>query len=348
MRILMCSPNPLVRELGAPKVSIELAEALREIGVTCDVVAPSDAMPATADYDVVEVDHEAVAAFPLTARDARPLVVARSVLLVDHLHHVPLPWLRRVRGVMRRHARFRRAEAVLRSSDLINVSNDDDKAALVRRGHPAEKIVVLPFGLSAARRAAFEARCHVSIPRDGRRRVAFVGTFDYRKGARDFGRIAEVVCFSGAELRLLGTAGLFQTEAEVLRFFPRSVRAKVEVVPRFNPDDLPTLLADCAAGVFPSYYEGFGFGVLEMLAAAIPVTAYDAPGPSMMLPREWLVPPGNTFAMSAVTLELLRDPELLARERVRARKSANRFNWLDIAPRTVRAYEDAIARRAHA
>jgi glycosyltransferase involved in cell wall biosynthesis len=345
MRILMCSPHPLVRELGAPKVLIELAEALREIGVTCDVVGPSDARPA-AEYDVVELDHEAASLPCEGAAGARVLIVARSVLLVDHLDHVPLPWLRRARGSIRRRARFRRAEVTLRACDLINVSNDDDKAALVRRGYAADKIVVLPFGLSAARRAAFEERCNVSIPADGRRRIAFVGTFDYRKGARDFGRIAEVVCFSGAEMRLLGTAGMFQTEAEVLRFFPRSVRAKVEVVPRFNPDDLPTLLADCATGVFPSYYEGFGFGVLEMLAAAIPVIAYDAPGPSMMLPRDWLMPPGNTFAMSAITLELLRDPELLARERVRARQFSNRFDWLDIARRTVRAYENAMARRA--
>ena len=345
MRILMCSPNPLVRELGAPKVLIELAEALRELGVTCDVVGTAGAGE-TAKYDVVEVDHEA-ASLPCTdAAGARPLIVARSVLLVDHLHHVPLPWLRRARGTFRRRERFRRAEVTLRTCDLINVSNDDDKAALVRRGHAPAKIVVLPFGLSGARRAAFERRCDVSIPVDGTRRVAFVGTFDYRKGARDFGRLAEAVCAGGGgEFRLLGTAGLFQTEAEVLRFFPRALRAKVKVVPRFDPDDLPRLLTDCAVGAFPSYYEGFGFGVLEMLAAAIPVIAYDAPGPPMMLPREWLVPPGDVGAISQKLVTLLRDRDQLAWARVRARECSRPFDWADIARRTLHAYEAAIARR---
>src|SRR5687768_15114782 len=175
MRILMCSPHPLVRELGAPKVLIELAEALREIGVTCDVVGPSD-FAETANYDVVEVDHEA-APIPRAAHGAGPLIVARSVLLVDHVDHVPLPWLRRARGTFRRRERIRRAEVMLCACDLINVSNDDDKAALVRRGHAAEKIVVLPYGLSARRRAAFERHCDVSLPANGSRRVAFVGTF---------------------------------------------------------------------------------------------------------------------------------------------------------------------------
>jgi glycosyltransferase involved in cell wall biosynthesis len=347
MRILMCSPNPLTRELGAPKVLIELAEAMREIGVECDVVGPADASR-TAGYDVVEVDHEAMPS-PREARRDGPLVVARSVLLVDHLDHVPLPWLRRARGTFRRRERFRRAEVTLRAADLINVSNDDDKAALVRRGHAAEKIIVLPFGLSARRRAAFEQHCKVSIPSNASRRVAFVGTFDYRKGARDFGKLAESVCASGGTFRLLGTAGLFQNEAEVLRFFPRALRAMVEVVPRFPPDDLPGLLSDCSVGVFPSYYEGFGFGVLEMLAAAIPVIAYDAPGPPMMLPPEWLVPRGDVRAMSAQLIELMRDRERLPVERGRARECSRRFDWRDIARGTVDAYEAAIARRrAHA
>ena len=88
MRILMCSPNPLVRELGAPKVLIELAEALREIGVTCDLAGPSEygACPGAtnladrlrahvcahgSDYDVVDVEHEGLA-YPRGGFDPRP------------------------------------------------------------------------------------------------------------------------------------------------------------------------------------------------------------------------------------------------------------------------------------
>src|SRR5687767_825431 len=110
MRVLMCSPNPLVRELGAPKVLIELAEAMREVGFACDVIEPRDygATAARADaarterrsklraylrahapgYDVVDYDHEELP-FPRADFDPRPLMVARSVLLVRHLRMIP-------------------------------------------------------------------------------------------------------------------------------------------------------------------------------------------------------------------------------------------------------------------
>ena len=38
-----------------------------------------------------------------------------------------------------------------------------------------------------------------------------------------------------------------------------------------------------SAGAFPSHCEGFPFGVLEMLAAGLPVVAYRAPGAPMMI-----------------------------------------------------------------
>ena len=120
--------------------------------------------------------------------------------------------------------------------------------------------------------------------------------------------------------------------------------------PSFAPDELPRLLADCSVGVFPSYYEGFGFGVLEMLAAALPVLAYRVPGPPMMLPPAWLVQPRQIggVELGGRILNLLGSPLRLAEARARARERSRRFDWLDIAQRTVRAYEEATARRGAA
>ena len=378
MRILMCSPNPLVRELGAPKVSIELAEALREIGVECEVVGPGDYGAAAAQdraaradrwsrlraylqanasrFDVVEYDHEELP-FPRADFDPRPLMVARCVLLVHRLATpVPRRWDARtlagavLHGWARRRlhdARVRSANRTLRESDLINVANDWDEDAMAELGLDPAKVTVLPYGLSRARRAAFEAMCGEGAPAEPR--VAFVGTFDWRKGAADFPDIVRVVslALSDVRFRLLGTAGLFRTAAQVLRFFPRAAWPRIEVHPRFAPGALPRLLADCSVGVFPSYYEGFGFGVLEMLAAALPVLAYRAAGPAMMLPPAWLVGPGRVggVELGGRLLNLLGSPLRLAEARARARQRSRRFDWIDIAQRTVRAYEEAIARR---
>ncbi len=82
----------------------------------------------------------------------------------------------------------------------------------------------------------------------------------------------------GTRFRLLGTSGMFPSADDVQRCFPRDLRRYVEVVPTYDPAELPGLLADCAMGFFPSYLEGFAFAVLEMLAASLPVVAYDVPG----------------------------------------------------------------------
>ena len=64
-------------------------------------------------------------------------------------------------------------------------------------------------------------------------------------------------------------------------------------------------------GLFPSYFEGFPFGVLEMLAAGLPVAAYDAPGAPMMVPAEWLAPRGDAHALAARLAWMLRDANQL-------------------------------------
>ena len=48
MKILLCSPVPLVREMGASKVLIELGEALTRLGWDVASIGPSDVQVAGA------------------------------------------------------------------------------------------------------------------------------------------------------------------------------------------------------------------------------------------------------------------------------------------------------------
>jgi glycosyltransferase involved in cell wall biosynthesis len=231
----------------------------------------------------------------------------------------------------------------LQEADLVNVSNDDDKTELVRRGIPAGKIIVLPYGLSRSRRPLFDA---ISSNPPHQPRVAFVGTFDARKGAREFPRILQQIAerVPGVQFRLIGTGGQYGPEY-IRASFPASLRHSIEVIAQFDPKQLPSILADCSVGIFPSHMEGFGFGVLEMLAAAIPVVAYDAPGPPMMLPPEYLVPRGNAEAMSAKVIELLVDESKLRLARRWARERSQAFNWSKIAQDTFSAYHQFLSSR---
>lgn len=370
-RILFCSRTPLVEHLGASKVLIELAQEMRGLGWEADIVGP-DALSARSNtyplalrqylienahrYDVVDYDHEAL---PFSRADfpSGPLLVARSVLLI---HHLPLIFLPRLPGIRRALSqtvhdpgrrrqvagRVRQAQRTVEQADLVNVSNDHDRAELLRHGIPPERLVVLPFGMSASRRKLFD-QIPASSPRTPR--VSFVGTFDRRKGAGDFPKIFASIArsISDVDFLLLGTRGLVPTAAEVRRSFPRRLRSRLEVHERFDPADLPYLLRGASVGIFPSYFEGFGFGVLEMLAASIPVIAYDAPGPPMMLPKDWLVPRGDALALGTKVINMLQDPKGLLTARARAKAISERFSWSAVARATSEIYMRQIAARGN-
>jgi glycosyltransferase involved in cell wall biosynthesis len=372
MRILFCSINPLRTDLGAPKVLIEVAGAMERLGCECTLIDADALVPGASSrpwdrvaytralrahlaehagrFHAVEYDHVHL---PFARREfaARTLFVARSVLLIHHFtpRPYPVPLRARVGELVRRERRREHARAVdaatrtVREADVVNVANDDDRTELVRRGVEPERIAVLPYGLAAERRRALEVP---SAPPPAEPVVGFVGSFDYRKGALDFPRIVRAVAAEvpAVRFRLVGTNGLMRSAEQVLGRFPAELRGRVEVIPSFAPDELPGLLRDVSVGIFPSYVEGFGIGVLEMLAASVPVVAYRAPGPPMMLPPELLVEPGRAEEAGARVAALLRDRERLWEMREWARHRAADFDWSSIARDTLARYEQARAR----
>jgi glycosyltransferase involved in cell wall biosynthesis len=373
-RILLCSPTPIKATLGASKVYIEAAEGFRRLGWEVSLAGPDEVaggksvdllfeqphylrsyLRKHADaFDVVEYEHHALP-FPRGDFSSCPLFVARSVLTAHAQLEADIPagptlrsrvrkllfgssgsrWLKRI---------VPQADRTLEAADLINVSNASDVRTLARHGHRPDKIVVFPFGLFPERSAAFRPTAEViAAPA----KIAFLGSFDPRKGMVDLPRIATRVIgkLPGVVFKLIGTAGMISTAEGVLTCFSRNVRPNVQVIPRFEPDELPELLADCTAAVFPSRVEGFPFGVLEMLAAGLPVMAYDVPGPPMMLPPEFLVPRGDAVALADKLLKLLADRNRLIDVRRWARRRSLDFGWDETIGQTARSYRQRLAAR---
>ena len=75
-----------------------------------------------------------------------------------------------------------------------------------------------------------------------------------------------------------------------------------------------------------------------MLSSSVPVIAYDAPGPPMMLPREYLVALGDCEAMAQKILVLLNDPQKLANARIWAKQQSQQFCWQKVAESTSKIY----------
>ena len=369
MKILFCSPWRVDEKLGAPRVLIKLAAELETMGGVCTLIGPEHLGADAADYsdtlhrylqthaaayDVIDFEYK----WLRYRREDFPdevLVAARSQLLHHHFLNVPLPPAPTLRSRIRRRllrpldrkrleARVRRDNVALREADLVIASNTQDTVVMQQHGIAAAKIHVCPNGISDARLAVFK-----TIPVDPPEHplVAFIGMYGPRKGANEFPDIVRAVtqAIPDARFRLLGTRGMFKTETDVLRRFPRALRRHLDVIPRYAPEALPMLLTPCAAGIFPSYLEGFPLGVIEMLAAALPVIAFDAPGASDILPADYLVQQGDAQAMAECVITLLQDRERLAAARRWARQRAQQLRWRSSAEALKAAYEEALARK---
>jgi glycosyltransferase involved in cell wall biosynthesis len=392
LRILMVIHTPWTRDLGAPRVQLELAEELRALGHRVEKFSYEDAFPRPASrnghrpgrlgqalavlranrsfaaragayvaaharrFDVVEA-HQTDLPLPKRRLGLGGLLVARSVGLIPvyreferfaarrwpepasarDLAHRALTWP----GARRRN---RDVLPSFRSADLINVSNRDDLRVVAEEMGFGDKAVMFPFGLSRSRAEAFARERATIAERLAAQTVAFIGTWNSRKGAKDWPEIVARVRrrVPGARFLFLGTG---MSEEAVRRGFPAAEQESLAVVPAYRSEELPELLARATVGAFPGYLEGFGFGLLEKLAAGLPTVAYDAPGPREMLRRQGLrtgVPAGDVAAFADRLADLLTlAPDRYAAHAADSRRVAACFSWGEIAERTAECYRAA-------
>lgn len=318
------------------------------IGINAYRVALENYLLKVADsYDVIEYEHNRICS-PRNLFSNKPLMVGRVSIFTHRDDLPPIPRFpgfkraisRRIRSFLERDKILHEVELTKKSiinAELLNVANEDDRKQMIRLGVNPARIVVLPYGLTEESRFTFNdiKSESPSVPR-----IVFIGTFDERKGGVDLPKIFKYIqkCLPQTKFRLLGTAGMFQTEDQVRSFFPTEIQENLEVIPRYCPEELNKYLADCSIGVFPSYFESFGFGVLEMLAASIPVIAYRAPGPSMMLKDELMVGNGDWKGISEKAVKLINNSEEHHKQRLVAKEISQRFNWDLIAKETGEFY----------
>jgi glycosyltransferase involved in cell wall biosynthesis len=369
MKILFCSPVPLKETLGMPRTLLALANEFEDLAWDVDMISPEDIvsnyqfgddsavelrmylLQNGAKYDVIEYDH-AYLPYSRSEFSNNTLFVARSQLLAHHFETIQIPleitWKSRIRSLVqgrseqkKKQRNLERAKDTITESDITVVLNHADKDILMKNSIDPRKMYVIPNGMSLTQRRLFN---NISSQLPIEPKVAFIGTFDARKGSTDFSAILQNIFdrVPNVSFRLLGTS---RSVDRVLAFFPKQFRHYIEVYPHFTPEELPGLLAPCSVGIFPSYIEGFGLAVLEMLAASIPVVAYDAPGPPMMLPTEYLVPRGDVRGMSCKVVNLLQDKSKLASARIWAKERSQQFCWTQIAQQTSEIYLENLQKK---
>lgn len=378
LRILAIVNLPWDPRLGAARVWIELTEEWRNAGHVVEKFCLTDAFPEPASspalaafrlllfpyraarfvwqnagrFDVIDA---LVGTLPFSKKSLcfQGLLVARSVglyrLYEKFERQAAKRWPPSARGKLigrpfywffGRRARSA-SEASVRHCDLMNLPNSDELLCVRDEMQSVKPAVVQPYGLKPGRRQALLDAAAPADTRWQKRKIVFIGMWSARKGAKDWGQIIRQIrarvpdaCFL-----LLGTMIETKNVWTDLEFGPADF---VEVVPQFDPDELPRFLSDCAVGAFPSYVEGFGMAVVEQLAAGLPTVAYDAPGPRDILRDnlpELLVAPGDVARFSEVIAQIFERGSASYQELSdRSATTALRFSWPTIARDTAAEY----------
>lgn len=378
LRILMVCHMPWDRNLGGPRVQVELADEYRAAGHQVDKFSYEDAFPGgravladcldargfarrarafvrrrATEYDVIDAQHGNFP-YPKRALGFSGLLVVRSVGLYWHYaafaREEARRWPDRSRGsragrALRAWRDWRAAPNFLKSlrvADLISVCNQDEMEYVRDVLGMGDKCVALPFGMSAARRESFLRERRPAEDRLAGQAVAFVGFWAPRKGSFDWADIVRRVWAARPSTRFL-FLGTGRGPDVVRADLGIGLDDRVTVVPGYGTADLPGLLRGATVGAFPSYIEGFPFAVLELIAAGLPTVTYDVPGSRELIRRlnpGWLVPVADTTAFSARLIDLLvAAPADYRRLSETCLETADGYTWPQIAHDTLALYE---------
>jgi glycosyltransferase involved in cell wall biosynthesis len=383
LRILTIVHLPWDPRLGAARVCIEFSEEWRKAGHTVEKFCLTDAFPkstssrATAAlrqmrfstraakfvrenahrFDIIDC---LIGTLPFAKESLgfHGLIVARSIGLHRLYERFDLQarerWPDQPKGRLfgplfhsLRARRLRRnADESIRHCDLLNLPNESELKELERTNF-RKPAIILPYGLNEQHRAALSQAAHSTADRLQKKEICFIGMWSLRKGARDWPDIIRKIRAEIPESSFVFLGTMFGEETVRAELGPENSGA-IECIPTYDPGKLPTLLADCALGLFPSYVEGFGLAVLEQLAAGIPTIAYDVAGPREILAFRrdiFLTRAGDTAAIAARAVELLRiSPNEIATLASECVAEAAKYRWSEIAEETVRHYRGALAR----
>jgi len=233
-------------------------------------------------------------------------------------------------------------ERSFETADLISLSGEDEYRYVAEELGYERKAFLRQNALSQNRLSRLEEKAQPPSSRLSNQKVAFIGYWNHRKGAEDWPGIVRYLSkqVDDPTFLLLGTG---RSDGHVLSAFPRDYRSRIEVIPQYEYEELPHLLSDATVGILPSYTEGMPLGVLEMLAARLPVAAYDVPGPRDMLrhlPVSLMVPVGQTEQIATKISEVLQ-VDLTSYEQLSeaAHETANKFQWEEIAQKYLREVE---------
>lgn len=177
----------------------------------------------------------------------------------------------------------------IQNADIVHCLNLTEYRYLLDYGVSQQKLIYIPNGIGSYYLEQAEKKLNEKLSKS---KVTFLGSWTFNKGIAHLPSILNSLP-EVYSMQLLGTGNSIDN---IKKIFDSSKLNRLEIHTHFSEDQEIELLKHTKLGIFPSYVEGFGLAIVEMLALGIPVIAYNVPGPFEILTEidsRLLVPVGN-------------------------------------------------------
>jgi len=214
---------------------------------------------------------------------------------------------------------------------VITPSEAVRRQAMERFRLAANRVVAVPL-------AASEHFRPVSIRRDGRPYLLYVGTLEPRK---NLGLLLDV----WHEARKTHEIDLVFAGRRRADFPEIEPEPGLRVIGLAREQELPALYSGALACVYPSFYEGFGLPVLEAMQCGAAVIASNDPAiAEVAADAALLLDVRDPRAWAEAVQAMLSQPDRVRAMREKALRRAAEFSWTKTAKRTREVYGQAAQR----
>jgi glycosyltransferase involved in cell wall biosynthesis len=231
----------------------------------------------------------------------------------------------------------------LRYSDLVlQLNRHDLDYAIEKLGVKSERSLLVDNGISEAFfNIPFEP---TPVSKDLPICIAQIGTYLPRKGTKYSVPALNAILarYPQVKVSFLGTG---VSEADVHADFEQSVRNRIQVIPFYSHEQLPTLLKGHQIKLFPTLFEGFSVAIIEAMACGLaPVTTSIAAPETLIRDSDnaIIIPPRDYQAIEQALERLVLDRPYLEKLRRHAHATAQLYSWARIARDTLAMYEEAL------
>ncbi len=218
-----------------------------------------------------------------------------------------------------------------RRADLILTPSENTKRDIVDYyGINPDKIRVIYPGLSPVfqEKILNIVRKKYALPENY---ILFLGTAENRKNIIGLIKAFEMfnIQYSIFNISLVIAGPQGCGYEEILQYAQKSpCKDKIKFIGYIDAADKPALYAGATLFVYPSFYEGFGFPVLEAMAAGAPViTSNRSSLPEITGPAAYLIDPNNPNQIARAMAELLTNHNLRNLQIKNGLARAAHFSW---------------------